>query len=116
MPVDLAGLAWEAREGGEAYLTVVVTESARLGIEARWDVRLSLELECEVRLLPLGDVVPASLEPALRRLSGLAALSYRLHHFGDGWVLATRPVGADEAAEIIEASVRLLGPEDINRF
>ena len=115
MRVDLAGLASQAREDGEAYLTIVATESARLGIEARWDGRLSLELEGEVRLLPPGEVAPASLGPALRRLSGLAVLDYRLYHFGDGWVLATRPVRTEEAVEVIEASTRLLGPEPFCR-
>jgi len=113
-PVDLAILASQARESGEAYLAIMVTESCRLGIEARWDGRLSLELEGEVRLLPPGEVDPASLGPVLHRLSGLAALGFRLRHFGDGWVLATRPMEAEETAEAVEACVRLLEPEYIN--
>ena len=110
-PIDLAGLAVEVREGGEAYLAIVATENCRLGIEARWDGGLCLELEGEVRLLPPGEVVPATLEPALRRLSGLSELGFRLHYFEESWVLATRPVKAEEATEVIEASVRLLAPE-----
>jgi hypothetical protein len=48
---------------------------------------------------------PASLGPVIRCLSGLAALGFRLHHFGDGWVIAARRVGEEEA-EVIEASAR----------
>ena len=114
-PIDLAGLASKAREGGEAYLAIVVTEDCRLGIEARWDGGPSLELEAEVRLLPPGEVDPASLGPAVRRLSGLAGLGFRLRYFGDGWVLATRPAEAKEADEIIDAAARLFGPEPFCR-
>lgn len=116
LQLDLAGLVSSAKETGEAYLVLVSLDGLRLGLEARWDHGLSLELEGQIRLLPPERRVDlASLGRLLDRLRAIRDLGFYLYHYGDGWVIAIRSISLQEAAPAIEAATDLFRPEAINR-
>jgi hypothetical protein len=109
MRIDLKSLEEEARRTGEAFLPLLRSEGARVGLNARTDGNgMLLEIEAQLCLLPpRSEVDLPVLRSIVDRLAALAAEGFHLHHYGDGWVVAARTVSvadADGAVERVRAA------------
>jgi hypothetical protein len=112
MRIDLMSLEEEARMAGEAFLPLLTSEDARLGLNARAGGEVViLEIEAQLRLLPSrSDVDVAVLRDMVERLAVLASEGFCLRHYEDGWVVATRAVAAADAELALERSRAAFAP------
>ncbi|MBI0584558.1 MAG: hypothetical protein ISF22_10085 [Methanomassiliicoccus sp.] len=108
--MDLADLEERARTSGEAFMTLAASERSRLGVAARCeDGRLSLSVEGQILLLPAGPEVDLDwLGRAGKLLASLRAMGFDLFHYGDGWVVASRPADGEDLSAAAEEAARLL--------
>jgi hypothetical protein len=108
--MDIARLMEEAGRAEEAFLPVLDRDGARAGVSARREGgSIVLEMEVQLRILPSRSAVDV---PLLRRMVEAAAAlregGFHLHHYEDGWIVATLRIGEGDLAETVDLVRRAL--------
>jgi hypothetical protein len=112
MRIDLSSLEQGARTAGEAFLPLLASEGARLGLNA-WasGEGVLLELEAQLRLLPpRAEVDVAALRGLVDKLAVLADEGFCLRHYEDGWVVATRAIDAADLERAVDRARTAFSP------